>query len=83
MATNVEVKKKKNESNASIIKRFTKKVQESGVLPRVRSVRYEERQPSAYTKKKAKLKTLGKKAEFEKLFKLGKISGFVKRGAKR
>jgi ribosomal protein S21 len=82
MAVNVEVTKKKNESNASIIKRFTRKVQESGVLPRVRSIRYEERQPSDYTKKKKRLKSLIKKAEFEKLYKLGKISGYGK-GAKR
>ncbi len=84
MATNVEVTRKKTESSANTIKRFTRRVQESGVLPRVRSIRYEERQPSDYTKKKARLKSLAKKAEFEKLYKLGKISGMRKgRGGRR
>lgn len=80
MAVNVEVTKKNNESNASIIKRFTRRVQGSGVLPRVRSIRYDERQPSDYTKKKARLKSLDNKKKFEHLFKMGKISGFGRRG---
>jgi ribosomal protein S21 len=79
MATNVEVKQKKNENSASLIKRFTKKVQNAGVLQRVRSIRYEERKPSDYTKKKARLKSLGKKAEYEKMYKMGKISGYGRR----
>jgi ribosomal protein S21 len=79
MATNVEITRKNNESGVSMIKRFTKKVQESGVLPRVRSIRYAERQPSTYTKKKARLKSLNKKAEFEKAYKLGKITSFKRR----
>jgi ribosomal protein S21 len=79
MATNVEVNKNNNESNAGMIKRFTKKVQESGVLPRVRSIRYEERKPSDYKKKKARLKSIKKQSEFDKMFKLGKVSGFRKR----
>lgn len=79
MAVNVEVKKNKNESCASVIKRFTKRVQGSGVLPRVRSLRYEERQPSDFTKKKAKLKSLKNKEKYDYLFKMGKISGFGKK----
>jgi hypothetical protein len=79
MATNVEIKKNKNENNVSMIKRFTKKVQESGVLPRVRSIRYEERQPSAYTKKKARLKSIKKQDEFQKAYKMGKVTTFRRR----
>jgi len=80
MATNVQVKKKPNENSIALIKRFTKKVQNSGVLPKVRSLRYEDRKPSDYTKKKAKLKSLGNKANYDNLFKLGKISGYNNRG---
>ncbi len=80
MATNVQVKKKPNENSIALIKRFTKKVQNSGVLPKVRSLRYEERQLSEYKKKKAKLRSLGNKATYDNLFKLGKISGFNNRG---
>jgi len=82
MAVNVEVTKKKNESSASIIKRFTRAVQGSGVLPKVRSLRYEERQPSTYKKKVARLKSLDNKAKYEHLFKMGKISGFGRRGGR-
>lgn len=80
MATNVEIEKNTNESSAGMIKRFTKKVQESGVLPRVRSIRYAERSPSHYKKKEARLKSLKKQAEFEKEYKMGKVSSFRRRG---
>jgi hypothetical protein len=80
MAVNVEVTKKKNESSVSIIKRFTRRVQGSGVLPRVRSIRYEERQPSAYKKKVARLRSIENKKKYDHLFKMGKISGFGRGG---
>ena len=48
MITNVEIDKKSNESNASMLRRFTKAVQGSGVLPRVRSIRYSTRKLSPY-----------------------------------
>ncbi len=76
MAVNVEIKRNKNESNVSTIKRFTKRVQGSGILPRVKSIRYEERQPSDFTKKKARLKSLANKKNYDELFKMGKISGY-------
>jgi len=74
MAINVKVTKKNNESGVSVLKRFTRRVQESGVINKVKSRRYAERKPSAYTKKKNKLKSLKKKSEFQTLYKLGKIS---------
>ena len=72
MATNIEVSKTGNENNGTLLKRFTKKVQEAGVLPRVRSIRYNERTLSHFKVKKGKIKTLTRKAEIEKLIKLGK-----------
>jgi ribosomal protein S21 len=74
MVTNVEVVKKKNENNISVLKRFGRKVQESGVLKRSRSIRYAERNESDYTKKKNKLKSLGKREIFEAALKMGKVS---------
>lgn len=73
MAINVEIKKKNNENNGSILKRFTRKVQESGVLPKVRSLRYLERDPSSFLRKKNKLKSIDKKEEIQKMIKLGKM----------
>lgn len=70
---NIEVEKNSNESNASILRRFTKKVQGSGILPRVRSIRYSGRKLSEYKVKIARLASLSKKAEIENLIKMGKM----------
>lgn len=73
MTTNVRVDKKEQENNVNLIRRFTRRVQKSGVLSRVRSIRYSDRIPSEYVKKKIKLKSLNRKAEIEHLIKLGKM----------
>ena len=57
--TNVEVKKNANENALSLVRRFQKRVQESGVLPRVRGIRYNVRPLSELKSKRAKLKKLG------------------------
>jgi hypothetical protein len=74
MQTNIELSKNANESNTSLLRRFTKKVQESGILPRVRSIRYSGRKLSHYKVKKQKLSRLLKKAEIEELIKMGKMA---------
>lgn len=74
MAINVEINKKKNESNASVLKRFSRKVQESGVLKYTRTIRYADRAPSDFVKKKKKLKSINKTAEIQQKIKLGKIT---------
>ena len=70
---NVEVEKTNNESNASLIRRFTKRTQGSGVLPRVRSIRYAIRTQSRYKRKKAALKVLRRREEVTELIKMGKM----------
>jgi ribosomal protein S21 len=76
---NVAVDKNANENNTSLIRRFTKRVQESGVLRRVRGIRYTERAKSDYVKKKNTLKILKKKAKIEEYLKLGKPVELLKR----
>ena len=71
---NVEVEKTNNESNANLIRRFTKRVQGAGILPRMRGLRYAERKASPYVKKKRTLKVLKERKEREKLIKLGKLT---------
>ncbi len=71
---NVEVEKGANESATSVLKRFTRKVQGAGVLSRVRSLRYAERSPSKYVKKKKALKNLVKRQNTAELIKMGKIT---------
>jgi ribosomal protein S21 len=70
---NIHIDKNPNESSLNLLKRFTKRVQGSGILPKVRSLRYASRKPSEYTKKKHTLAKLGRQAETQKLIKLGKI----------
>jgi ribosomal protein S21 len=71
---NVEVTKNANDNNIGIIRRFTKKVQGSGVLPKVRSKRYSSRSLSSYNTKKKALNSLKKKEAIKELIKMGKIS---------
>ena len=70
---NIEVEKNNNENNLSLLRRFTKRVQGSGILPRVRSIRYNSRKLSAYKVKKKTLKSIKRKKEVAELIKLGKM----------
>lgn len=74
MAINVQVEKNSNESSANVIRRFTKRVQGAGIIPKVRGGRYRSRVKSSNVQRQAKLKKLAKKATYEKLLKLGKIT---------
>jgi len=73
MAINVQVEKNNNESSANVIRRFTKRVQGAGIIPKVRAGRYYARVKSENVNRVAKLKKLAKKVTYEKLLKLGKI----------
>ena len=70
---NVEVTKNSNENNTGVLRRFTKRVQGAGILPRVRGIRYAARVLSPYKTKMKTLKTLKKREEIAKLIKLGKL----------
>ncbi len=71
---NVEVTRGPSENNLGVLRRFTKRVQGSGILPKVRSKRYSDRKKSENVNKAKKLKKLQKKEEITELIKLGKIS---------
>jgi ribosomal protein S21 len=74
MSINVEINRNPNENTLSVLRRFTKKVQGAGILPRVRSIRYASRVLSPYKVKKKTLKSLARKAEVQQLIKLGKMT---------
>lgn len=71
---NVEVTKNANENNLGVIRRFTKKVQGSGILPKVRSLRYNQRILSAYKTKQKTLSSITRRAEIAELIKMGKMA---------
>ena len=75
---NAEVVKTGNENNLNLIRRFTKKVQGAGILPRVRSLRYSGRKLSEYVKKKKTLKILKRREEVAELIKMGKMSEYTR-----
>lgn len=70
---NVEVAKSGNESTAGLIRRFSRRVQEAGVLKRARGLRYYERPLSDELQKERALKANERRKQKEKLAKLGKL----------
>ncbi len=72
MITVVEVKKNANENNVNLIRRFTRKVQETGIIQKVKDGRYNKRAESKVKIKLAALKKISKRKEQERLYKLGK-----------
>jgi small subunit ribosomal protein S21 len=68
----VEVKRKDNESFDSLLRRFNRKIQQSGVLIRARKTRFFEQPKSRNLQKVAARRRTQIRAEKEELKKLGK-----------
>lgn len=77
---NVEVTRNQGENAMSVIRRFTRKVQGSGVIPRVRSLRFAERTQSPYKVKVKTLKGIKRRADLAQLVKEGKAPVEKRRG---
>lgn len=71
--TVIEVRKNPNENNSSVLRRFSRRIQESGIIRKVKSNRYNERKESKLKVKKSALRRIIRRTEIEKLKKLGKI----------
>lgn len=69
----LEVKKQPTESSQALVRRFTRGVQQSGILFRARKHRFRQRQKSPNSQKKAALRRETARKEYEKLAKLGKL----------
>lgn len=72
MAINVQIEKNPNESSANVIRRFQKRVQNSGIVRRLRDNRYYKRVKSANVRQTSRLNKLAKKTAYDRLYKLGK-----------
>lgn len=70
---NIEIVKNNNENNVNLLRRFSKKVKSSGIIPRIRSIRYNSRPMSKFTRKKKTLKGIARKTEIEEMIKMGKM----------
>lgn len=72
MTATVEVEKNTSETNAGLIRRFTRGVQESSVLRTARSLRFYVRPLSRQKRQTRALKRLERQKYYERMRKLGK-----------
>jgi ribosomal protein S21 len=84
MSINAEVTKVGSESAVSVIRKFSRRVQGTGLVKNARKNRYYSRNASKTVQKKRALKMLKRRAEFKQLIKEGKVSDQpVRRGFNR
>ena len=69
----ITVVKNNNENAPSVLRRFTKKVSNSGILRRARSIRFTVRGKSELLEKRGALRRIAKHKETDRLKKLGKL----------
>lgn len=69
----ISIKRKEGESPNSLIYRFTKKVQQSGVLYEAKSRRFKKRVPNRNRRRRSALHRVRRSAEIEKAKKLGRF----------
>lgn len=74
MSINAEVTKSGNESTLSTIRKFSRRVQGTGLVKTVRGQRYFSRPNSKTVAKKRALKMLKRRDEYKQLLKEGKIA---------
>lgn len=73
MAINVKLLKSDKTDAGALLKRFQKKMQESGVVPKVKSRKFSSRSLSKLKMKKDKLVKLEASKKYEHLRKMGKL----------
>jgi hypothetical protein len=71
MSVHIRVERTDRENNMSVLRRFRSRVMEWGGPKRLRSLRYAQRAESTFVKRKNRLRAIGRKAENERLYKLG------------
>lgn len=73
----VEVRKRDNEGSESLVRRFSRKVQQSGVLLQARKIRFHARKKSRKKVREEAQRKAELTAERERLIKLGEIDEFT------
>lgn len=80
---NAEVTRNPNENALGVIRRFTRKVQGSGIIQRKRSLRFASRTLSHYKTKMKTIKGIKRREEMAQLIKLGKAPVKPVRGGRK
>ncbi|MDP2648826.1 MAG: hypothetical protein U1D26_03220 [Patescibacteria group bacterium] len=83
MSINAEVTKSGNESPIATIRKFSRRVQGTGLVRSVRGSRYYSRDSSKIVKKKHALKMIKRRAKYQQLVKEGKVVERPRHGARR
>jgi transcription initiation factor IIE alpha subunit len=68
-----EIKRQERETNQALIRRFTKRLKDSGILINAKKSQFRKRPKSLQMRKKAVLRKIERKLEFEKQRKLGRV----------
>lgn len=79
----IEVKKKERETSESLIRRFSRRVQQSGVLVRARKTRFKRDEKSKTEQRNEALYKVKIRKEIDKLKKLGKFDDEALKNIKR
>jgi ribosomal protein S21 len=69
----LEVKKQNRETSQSLVRRFTRRVQQSGILLRAKKIRFREKPKSEQMKKRAALRREELRKEYERKQKMGEV----------
>jgi len=73
MAINAEVQKSGSENALSVIRKFSRRVQGTGLVKTVRGQRYHARDTSKTVQKKRALKLIKRREDFKQMIKEGKV----------
>ena len=68
----LEIKKEERETSQNLIRRFSKRIKQSGILLRARKVRFREKPKSRQLKKRSALRREQAKKEYAIMEKMGK-----------
>jgi len=79
----IQVKKKERETPESLIRRFSRRMQQSGVLMRARKVRFRQEEKSRTEKRQEALYKVKIRKEIDRLKKLGKFDDEALQDVKR
>ncbi len=79
----LEIKKTERETSQNLVRRFSKRVKQSGILIQARKNRFQKKTKSNQMKKKAALRREHLKKEYQRLEKLGQTKKVKRRSYRR
>jgi len=78
MATNIQVEKVGSENTGAVLRKFTQRMRSSGIVQKMRKIRFRERPLSPGMQRKVALHKIERRSDFEQLIKDGKLSDSIR-----